>query len=180
MTDLELEPLKFPIGRQAKYDQMSPEQRAQCIDDLAQLPERLVAAVENLTDIQLDTPYRPEGWTVRQVVHHLADSHMNGFIRAKLMLTEDFPTVKPYKEALWAELVDSKNLPIASSLQIISAVHYRWVVLLNALTEADLSLKYYHPQYEKEVTMLEYLGLYSWHSNHHLAHITRLKERMEW
>lgn len=180
MTDSQLDLLKFPTGRQARYDQMTAEQRARYIDDIARLPERLQVAVENLTDSQLDTPYRPGGWTVRQVVHHLADSHMNGFIRVKLMLTEDFPIVKPYKEDLWAELEDSKSLPILPSLQIISAVHFRWTVVLKALTEVDLLRKYYHPQYEKEVTMPEYIGLYAWHSNHHLAHITRLRERMEW
>jgi len=180
MQQDELEKLRYPIGQYEKAEQMSEDQRQQCIHEIAVLPPKVSTALSKLTDDQLDTPYRPGGWTVRQVVHHLADSHMNGFIRLKLMLTEEFPTIKPYREELWAELPDGKTMPVESSLQILEGVHKRWAHALGSITELDLSRKYYHPQYVKEVRMDEYLGLYAWHGSHHLAHIVQLKEHKGW
>ncbi|MEO8794912.1 MAG: YfiT family bacillithiol transferase, partial [Daejeonella sp.] len=126
------------------------------------------------------TPYRPEGWTVRQVIHHLADSHMNAFIRFKLALTESNPTITPFDESLWADLPDGKKSPIDSSLKIIEGLHFRWTALLNSLSEDQFQRTYFHPDHGKKWTLENVLALYSWHSSHHLAHITSLKDRMNW
>jgi uncharacterized damage-inducible protein DinB len=134
-----------------------------------------------LDEHQLQTPYRDGGWTVHQLVHHVADSHMNAYIRFKLGYTEDNPTIKPYEEALWAETADVKNLPINVSLTILHAVHQRWDVFLKSLTEEDLKQKtVFHPEHKKQITLWHLLGMYAWHSRHHTAHITNLRERMGW
>lgn len=171
--------LRYPIGRAELHKDLTPEQRAQLIDHLAQMPKRLSAAVAGLSAAQLDTPYRPGGWTVRQVVHHLADSHMNSFVRFKLALTEDRPTIKTYQEALWAETVDAKRPPIEISVGLLENLHARWVMLLGSFGPRDWSRQLTHPELGL-VTLDELLCLYSWHSRHHVAHITALRQREGW
>jgi hypothetical protein len=177
---MNLEEMKYPIGRFKMPDLAAPESLGKYISDIELFPARLRAEVENLTDEQLDTPYRLDGWTIRQVVNHCADSHMNGLIRHKLLLTEDKPTIKPYLENLWAELSDSKSMPIESALQILFGVHKRWTVMLKSLSKDDLKRIYIHPEHGKEFQLVESIALYAWHCNHHLAHITELKKRKDW
>lgn len=168
--------LSYPIG---EFDLANFTSREANLQTIRELPSKVAAAVEGLSDEQLDTPYRPGGWTVRQTVHHIADSHMNSQIRFKLALTEDSPpTIKPYYEERWAELGDSK-LPVDVSLRLIDAVHTRWVALLESLSEADFASIFIHPE-TGAWTLDEALALYAWHSLHHTAHITRLRERMAW
>jgi DinB superfamily len=172
--------LRYPIGREPAPSPMTPQARRAAIADIAELPRHLRAAVAGLTDDQLDTPYRPEGWNVRQVVHHVADSHVNAYVRMKLALTEDVPRITPYDERLWAGLPDSR-LPIDVSLQLIEAIHARWTVLYASLDDAGLRGRAYrHPERGGAVTLEEQLQTYSWHSRHHVAHITRLREREGW
>jgi uncharacterized damage-inducible protein DinB len=173
-----LEDLRYPIGRLNLSASSVPGTRAAQIETLRLLPERLRAAVAGLNDAQLDTPYREGGWTVRQVVHHLADSHANGYIRCKMALTEDWPTIKPYDQAAWADLADSE-LPIDVSLALIAALHARWVVLLESLTDEDFQKGYNHPE-DGRVNLARALAIYEWHSRHHTAHITSLRTRMGW
>jgi uncharacterized damage-inducible protein DinB len=170
--------LRYPIGRFAAPAASVPGVRAAQIETLRQLPENLRAAVAGLSDAQLDTPYRKGGWTVRQVVHHLADSHANSYIRFKLALTEDWPTVKPYDEAAWARLADSGE-PIDGSLVLIEALHGRWVALLGALSEDEFQKGFNHPQMGRQ-SLATSLALYAWHSRHHTAHITGLRQRQGW
>jgi len=177
---LNLEKLKYPIGKFEMPENVSQQELEQWIIQIKSLPERLRKEVQTLKEEQLNTPYRPEGWTVRQVIHHLADSHMNSFIRIKLALTENNPVIKPYYEKRWAELPDSLNFPIASSLAIVEGVHERWGYLLEQLTEEDLKKTFIHPGINKEFTIKESIGTYAWHGNHHLAHITHLKETKNW
>ena len=171
--------LKFPIGPLVHVTTLSPDQRLAAIADLAALPERLRAAVAGLTDRQLDTPYRPGGWTVRQVVHHLPDSHMNGLMRTKLALTEHEPTIKPYDEKLWAELPDSK-LPIEISLQLVDGLHVRWAETFRTMSPDRFSRTFIHPELGGPVTLDGQLHNYAWHSRHHVAHITALRQRQGW
>jgi uncharacterized damage-inducible protein DinB len=175
-----VEELKYPIGKFVKPDFYTPEILNQYILDIELFPSRLRSEVEQLTDEQLDTPYRPDGWTIRQVVHHCADSHMNSFTRFKLALTEEKPTIKPYFEDRWAELADSKNMPIEPALNILDGLHQRWVVLLKSLTKEDLERRFVHPEHGKELKLDGTLGLYAWHGHHHLAHITNLKKSKQW
>jgi len=170
---------RYPVGRFTAPESNTAAVRAEHIETLRQLPERLRAAVTGLNDAQLDTPYRDGGWTVRQVVHHVGDSHANSVIRFKLALTEDWPTIKPYDEKAWAELPDSKMLPIDSSLVFIEAMHARWVALLEAMSEADFARGMVHPERGRS-NLAHTLAIYAWHSHHHVAHITRLRERMGW
>lgn len=172
------EDLRYPVGKFDSDLEVTPETRQKFIRTISELPEKLKEAVENLSDEQLDTPYRPEGWTVRQVVHHIADSHLNCLCRFKLALTEDFPTIRAYYEDRWAELSDSK-LPVEPSLKIIEGVHSRWTELLNSMTDEDFQRKLNHPE-TGEWDLDKLLGLYDWHSRHHLAHITTLAERENW
>jgi len=176
MTDLE--ELRYPIGRFRPPAASTPGIRDAQIETLHLLPERLRAAVARLNDAQLDTPYRDGGWTVRQVVHHLADSHANSVIRFKLALTEDWPTVKPYDEAAWARLPDSR-LPIDGSLVFIDALHSRWVALLESMSAEDFQRGFNHPEMGRQ-NLATSLALYEWHSRHHTAHITSLRARMGW
>lgn len=169
---------RYPIGRFRPPADNLPNTRAAHIETLCLLSERLRTAVAGLSETQLDTPYRDGGWTVRQVVHHLADSHANSFIRFKLALTEDWPTVKPYDEAAWARLSDSK-LPIDGSLVFIDALHARFVSLLKAMTEEDFQKGFVHPE-RGRMTLATNLAIYDWHSRHHVAHITGLRLRMAW
>jgi uncharacterized damage-inducible protein DinB len=172
------EDLRYPVG---KFDKttVGPERRAEFIQTISDLPQKIRDAVKDLDERQLDTPYRPGGWTIRQTVHHVADSHINSYVRFKLALTEDGPpTIVPYYEDRWAELSDSK-LPIDISLAIIDGVHKRWSTLLNSMTDADFQKIFRHPE-TGDWTLAGALALYAWHSKHHTAHITRLKEREGW
>jgi len=175
-----LEQLKFPIGKFEKPTTITKDDLLNWISEISTFPSRLKNEVNHLTNEQLNTQYRPEGWTIRQVVHHCADSHMNSLIRLKLTLTEDQPTVKPYYEERWAELADSKNMPIEPSLKMIEGIHERWTVLLNNLSESDYSKIFIHPEHGKAFRIDENIGMYAWHCNHHLAHITETKKRNNW
>jgi hypothetical protein len=170
---------RYPIGKFNWTGFDTPAQRAAAIDDIAALPAKMRAAVAGLSDVQLDTPYREGGWTVRQVVHHVPDSHMNSYIRFKLALTEHEPTIKPYDEAIWANLVDAKTAPVEPSLKLVEGLHQRWAQLLRSLSEADVRRKFNHPELGT-VSIDQYLGLYSWHSKHHVAHITSLRQSKGW
>lgn len=175
----ELENLRYPVGRFVWPDAVSIDEISESIGTISGLPARLRSAVENLNDSQLDTPYREGGWTIRQVVHHIADSHMNALIRFKLALSEDVPTVKPYNESEWAEHPDAKTLPPEHSLRIIEGVHARWKTLLENMSDAEWNKKYNHPQYGT-FELKKVARQYSWHSEHHLSHITKLIERTGW
>lgn len=175
-----LEQLKFPIGKFEKPTTITKDDLLNWISEISTFPSRLKNEVNHLTNQQLDTQYRPEGWTIRQVVHHCADSHMNSLMRLKVTLTEDQPTVKPYYEERWAELADSKNMPIEPSLKMIEGIHERWTVLLNNLSESDYSKIFIHPEHGKAFRIDENIGMYAWHCNHHLAHITETKKRNNW
>ncbi|MBS1492785.1 MAG: putative metal-dependent hydrolase [Bacteroidetes bacterium] len=171
---MDIQKLKFPIGEFSPLTSYSLEQISTYIEDIESLPSLLRKEVEGLTDAQLETPYRPDGWTIRQVVHHIPDSHMNAFIRFKLTLTEDKPTIKPYYEDRWAELPDAK-LPPEISLTLVEAVHKRWSLLLKALDKKDFERSYIHSEYKKVFSLKEALHMYSWHGKHHLAHIKQAK-----
>jgi uncharacterized damage-inducible protein DinB len=170
--------LRFPVGKFQRVDNVTDSQRRAFIDAIAETPAKLKAAVAGLSEKQLDTPYRPEGWTVRQVVHHLADSHLNSFTRFKLALTEQEPTIKLYDERLWAELPDSKT-PIDLSLPLLEGLHKRWTILLNSLSPSDWQRTFRHPE-RGTMTLTDNLQLYAWHGRHHVAHITSLRERNGW
>lgn len=172
-----MENLKFPIGKFDSSKEITLEIRERLISEIAELPENLRKAVENLNDLQLDTPYRPDGWTLRQVVHHVADSHLNAFCRFKLALTEDFPTIRPYYEDRWAELADNR-LPVEDSLKIVEGVHSRWAELLRSMSTEDFEKRLNHPDTGKW-TLSKMLGLYAWHGKHHLEHINSIKGRDE-
>lgn len=172
------EDLKYPIGKFDKNFEFTAESRRQLTKDIGELPQKLREAVENLTDEQLETPYRPEGWTVRQTIHHVADSHLNSIIRFKLALTEDVPAIRPYYEERWAELSDSR-LPLDASFKIIDGLHLRWTTLLDSMSVTDFDRKLLHPD-SGEWTLGQMLGLYGWHGRHHTAHITKLRERNGW
>ncbi|MGD0801002.1 MAG: YfiT family bacillithiol transferase [Terracidiphilus sp.] len=176
MTDLN--DFKYPIGRFSPPASSLPGIRAAHIQTLRLLPERLRSAVAGLNDAQLDTPYREGGWTVRQVVHHIADSHAMAYTRCKLALTEDWPTINPYKEAAWATLADNR-LPIEISLALVESLHARWAALLDSLSEEDLRRGYNHPERGREM-LVKMLAMYDWHSRHHTAHITSLRARQGW
>jgi len=179
MQTAEAPDLRYPIGRYQPPAAITAEHRHEWIHTLAHTPAKLRAAVDELGREQLDTPYRPGGWTIRQVVHHLPDSHMNAYVRFRLALTEDEPVIKPYHEHLWAELADAKAAPIGASLELFDGLHRRWVALLSALTPEQFQRTFRHP--EIGVHNLEWtLGMYAWHCGHHLAHIERLRERMGW
>jgi len=170
---------RYPIGR---YQQQpfSPKQKQDWINDIRFLPGSLEQAVLNLDEAQLDTPYRDGGWTVKQLVHHVADSHMNAYCRFKLGLTEDNPQIKPYEESLWAQLPDTKNLPINISLTLLHALHSRWIEILVNMKDEDFDRTVFHPEHKKDLTLWYLLGMYAWHSRHHTAHITSLRQRKGW
>jgi len=175
-----LEHLKYPIGKFDKPTEITKDILKKWISDISTFHKRLLIEVTNLTDEQLDTPYRPDGWTIRQVIHHCADSHMNSLTRLKLALTEDQPTIKPYFEERWAELIDTKSMPIQPSLKMIEGIHERWTVLLNNLTDEQYGRIFIHPEHGKTYRVDENIGVYAWHCNHHLAHITETKKRNNW
>lgn len=170
--------LRYPIGK-FTVDASSPISRSEvegAIEQIAQLPSQLRAAISALPQPQLDTPYREGGWTVRQTVHHLADSHMNSYIRFRLALTEEKPTIKPYDEKAWAELIDARAAEVESSLRLIEALHERWVMLLRSMSPGDFERKFVHPEHGERRLDWNAL-LYAWHGRHHLAHIASVRER---
>jgi uncharacterized damage-inducible protein DinB len=172
--------LSYPVGRFEMPADVTPEMRGRAIEEIAALPSRLRDAVAGLSDPQLDTPYRPGGWTVRQVVHHVADSHLNSYSRMKVAQTEQLPTIMPYDEKAWAELPDMQ-LPVGVSLGILDGLHERWVVLLRALQPADYARAFRHPEYPDAPRTIEWVVQhYAWHSRHHVGHITGLRQREGW
>jgi uncharacterized damage-inducible protein DinB len=172
--------LRYPVGRFEHRLQLSPDERRALIDQIAATPARMREAVAGLDDAQLDTPYRDGGWTVRQVVHHVPDSHMNAFIRLKLALTEDEPTIKPYDEAAWAKLADARETPVEVSLALLDSLHARWTGLLRSMSEEDFRRTLVHPDVQGVLTVDWLLALYAWHGRHHTGHITSLRERLGW
>ena len=171
--------LQYPVGKFEMEAEINEAQRRELIESLAAAPAKLRAAVEGLSPQQLDTPYRPGGWTVRQVVHHVPDSHLNCYTRFKLGLTEEEPTIKPYDENRWAELADVRTTPIAVSLALLDALHERWATLLRATSAAEFKRTFRHPD-SGVLTLETQLRLYEWHGRHHTAHITSLRARMGW
>jgi uncharacterized damage-inducible protein DinB len=171
--------LRFPIGPFKLGSPPTDDDIRRAIDNIAEAPTKLRTAVEGLSAEQLDTPYRRGGWTVRQVVHHVPDSHLNSYCRFKLALTEEEPTIKPYHEDRWAELEDSRATPIEVSLALLESLHARWVALLKSLAPSDFERTFRHPELGV-VTLAKNVCLYSWHGRHHVAHITSLRERMGW
>jgi len=174
-----MEDLRYPIGKYMAQP-FSDTQLQEWLIDISFLPKHLENAILNLDESQLNTPYRPEGWTVKQLVHHVADSHMNAYIRFKLGLTEDNPAIKPYDEGAWANLIDTQNLPVNISLTLLHALHTRWVAVLKGIASEDWNRTVFHPEHKKEMTLWYLLGMYAWHSKHHVAHVTALRERMKW
>ena len=171
--------LRYPIGEFKFEGPLAQDQRQALIEKIEQTPARMRAAVAGLNDEQLDTPYRPEGWNVRQVVHHVPESHLNAYIRFKLAITEDEPTIKPYFEDRWAELDDARQAPIAPSLDLLDALHSRWIWFLRSLKPEDFQRTFRHPELGV-VSLDKNIALYAWHGQHHVAHITSLRERMGW
>lgn len=177
---MELTQLQYPIGQYRQPDPITPEHLQSWTRQIAGLPGRLEAALTGLTDAQLDTPYRPGGWTVRQLVHHIADSHLNACCRVRLALTEDSPNIKPYDQDEWVKLPDAMTLPVGPSLNIIRGVHARWAFLLSNLDGTGFLRSFVHPEYGTVFTIASATGLYAWHGGHHLAHILELKKRNGW
>ncbi|GMQ30134.1 YfiT family bacillithiol transferase [Algoriphagus confluentis] len=176
---IDIEFLKYPIGKFQAPEIISNEQMNEAKSIIRYFPTHLFTAVSSLSPAQLDTPYRPGGWTVRQVIHHCADSHMNALIRFKLAITESQPTVKPYDEGAWANLADY-SMPVEGSLQLIQIIHSKWIVLLNSMEKADFQKTYFHPESKKTPKLEEVTLMYAWHSSHHLAHIQHLALRENW
>lgn len=173
------EDAKYPIGKFQWEDGLSEARRREMINQIAETPAQLRAAVAGFSEAQFDTPYREGGWTVRQVVHHLADSHLNAFVRFKLALTEDRPAVKTYEQQLWAELADARTAPVEPSLAMLEGLHQRWVILLRQMSAADFARQFQHPEHGL-MKLERLLAMYAWHGRHHVAHITSLRERMRW
>lgn len=171
--------LSYPIGKFHFEGPLTEEQKMKCIDDIALTPANLRSVVSGLPQARLDTPYRPGGWTVRQVVHHVPDSHMNAYIRFKLALTEREPTIKPYAETRWAELDDTQATPVEVSVQLLECLHDRWIRLLRSLKTEDWQRTFRHPELGL-VSLEKNLALYAWHGKHHVAHITALRKREGW
>jgi len=172
--------LRYPIGPYVPPEPVTQGQVAEWIDDIARVPADLRALVTPLSREQLDTPYRPDGWTVRQVVHHVPESHLNSFVRFKWTLTEDHPLIKAYDEQRWAEVGDYERVPIDDSLALLDALHVRWVGLLRCLSWNDLQRAFRHPETGQSSTLTVTVGAYAWHGRHHLAHIERLVDREGW
>jgi len=173
------EDLRYPIGKFSVEGEITAARRAEWIEEIAAAPEQMRAALSGLTGDQLETPYRPGGWTLRQLAHHVPDSHMNSYVRFRLALTEDQPTIKPYAEDRWAELSDARTAPVETSLALLDSLHSRWTLLLRSLTDADWIRTFRHPEIGL-MTLERNLALYAWHGRHHVAHITRLRERIGW
>ncbi|TXF79399.1 YfiT family bacillithiol transferase [Chryseobacterium sp.] len=175
-----IEHKKYPIGKFHYSDHVSDSEIDRCIGVIKNFPSKLKNLIENWTDEMLDTQYREKGWTVRQLINHLSDSHMQSFSRFKLALTEDNPTVKPYDEAKWAELQDSINIPVKPALYLLTGLHYRWFHLLKTLTNKEFERTFFHPEQNKTVILKEYLTFFAWHCDHHFAHIENLKKEKGW
>jgi hypothetical protein len=174
-----MEDLRYPVGKFQFPDSVSAQDLARFIDQIADTPARMRAAIAGLQDAQLDTPYRPGGWTVRQLAHHVPDSHINSYVRFRLALTEDQPVIKPYEEKLWADLPDARAMPVEPSLVLLESLHQRWVPLLRSLSDADWKRNFRHPELGL-VSLENNAALYAWHGRHHVAHITALRNRMGW
>ena len=179
MTDQELEKLRYPIGRFTSPKTLSQEEREEKRSTIRLFPAKLRTAAEHLSDEQLNTPYRPGGWTIRQVIHHVVDSHMNSYIRFRWALTEDKPLIKTYEEKAWALLPDAKDAPISISLDLLHHLHARWMIWLDAMTEENYQKGLQHPE-SGYMSLDDMLALYAWHSDHHLAHVTELKKQENW
>ena len=171
--------LRYPIGRLQRTPSLTTEQRTASIRAIAELPTKLRAAVEGLSDHQLDTPYRPDGWTVRQLVHHVADSHMHAFARTRYALAERDVTITPYDESAWAELADMRKMSVQPSLALLDGLHARWAYLLEAIPVEDYARTIQHPA-NGRMTVDDIIGVYDWHGRHHTRHVTALRERMGW
>lgn len=171
--------LRYPIGTPKVQPKLDARSRQQFISELAEAPALLRRVLAGLTDAQLDTPYRDGGWTVRQVVHHMADSHINSYVRVRLALTEENPTIKPYDEAAWAQLTDASTLPVEVSLQLLEGIHQRLVNLLRSLPEEKFARTFLHPE-RGPMTLDANVALYAWHGRHHAAHIEALRKRNGW
>lgn len=180
MTETELHSLKYPIGEFKPKDNYTPDDIKWYINTIELFPAKIKQAVSGLSEEQLDTIYRPGGWTIRQVVHHVTDSHINSYTRFKLALTEDNPTIRPYEEADWAELPEAKSGAIELSLPLLEALHKRWVVMLKGMKPGDTERRLYHPGSKQQMTIASLMHLYTWHCDHHLAHITNLKKSKGW
>ena len=180
MENSTLEHLRYPIGKFIAPEIYSGEYINNKIAEIASFPERLKKEVLQLTEEQLETVYRQDGWTIRQVIHHCADSHMNCFIRIKWALTEENPTIKFYHEDRWAELHDNLTMPIQPTLSFLEGLHFRLEYLMNSLSNEDLEKSFIHPENNKEFKIKEIIGTYAWHGNHHFAHITELKKQTGW
>jgi uncharacterized damage-inducible protein DinB len=174
-----MDDLRYPIGKFQYSGSASDANIRTWISQIAETPARLRDAVRGFSAEQLDTPYRPEGWTVRQVIHHVPDSHMNSYVRFRLALTEDEPTIKPYHEDRWAQLNDAQSAPVEVSLDLLDSLHQRWTLLLNQLGKAELARAFRHPEMGL-VTLERNVALYAWHGRHHVAQITSLASRMNW
>lgn len=172
--------LSYPIGKFTAPAQIDQNHIDLWIDEVAALPEQMATAVKDLSTTQLDTPYRPEGWTVRQVVHHVPDSHISSYMRFHWALTEETPLIKAYDEKAWAVLDYHKALPIEVSLSLLAALHARWVILMKNMSDSDLNKTFVHPEDGQTYVLREVIGMYAWHGKHHLAHILNLKNRMNW
>ena len=177
--DTIVEDLRYPIGKYV-VKEFSDELKEERLADIQFLPNALENALQNLDEHQLQAPYRAGGWTVHQLVHHVADSHLNAYIRFKLAYTEDNPTIRPYDEKLWAPLADAQNLPVNISITLLFALHKRWYEFLKHFSDSDWEKTLYHPEHKKQFTLWHFLGLYAWHGKHHVAHITGLRQRMRW
>lgn len=177
---MDIEKLKYPIGRLDRNQKFTEKNRKKWIKTIKKLPKRLEKVVNQLNEDQLNTPYRPEGWTVRQLIHHIADSHVNSYIRFRWALTEDSPMIKAYDEKSWAELPDAKDSDVGASLLILTGIHKRWVHLLESMTEDDFAREMGHPDWKNNLSLDFMSSLYAWHSKHHLAHITKLIKRKGW
>ncbi|RKR10750.1 DinB family protein [Flavobacterium sp. 90] len=180
MEELDLEKLKYPIGKFETPTEYSLKYIADKIAEIESFPEKLKKETIHLTDEQLDTPYRPGGWTVRQVIHHCAESHMNCYIRLKWALTENNPVIKAYDEVLWSELNDNLNMPIQPTLTLLEGLHFRLGYIMKNLSELDLEKSFIHPENNSEYRIKQIIGSYAWHGYHHLAHITSLKKYKNW
>jgi hypothetical protein len=176
---MDIPDLRYPVGKFRFPESVSAQELAVFIDRIAETPAKMREAIAGLSDTQLDTPYRPGGWTVRQVAHHVPDSHMNSYVRFRLALTEESPVIKPYEEGRWAELSDARSMPVEPSLVLLESLHARWVPLLRSLSDADWKRSFRHPELGP-VSLENNAALYAWHGRHHVAHIIALRERMGW
>ena len=176
----DLEQLKYPIGKFQHRGEIDAGVIDAWIGEIEALPSDLRAAVAGLSRVQLDTPYRPGGWTVRQVIHHLGDSHLNSYLRFKWALTEDRPVIKAYDQQTWAELPDYQLVPIEDTLQFVAALHRKWAILMRSLSPLDWQKEFVHPETGKAVPLNRNLGIYAWHGKHHVAHIANLRQRLKW